>query len=481
MRSLFIKIFLWFGVAMVIANMAAFVAGVLIQRSSQRPRFNPFSSSFGILAQTAVETLETQNTQALKAYFDRVENASRVRAAIFNERGEEVSGRALPPGARELAERAKRESGALFEAPTRGQANIAAQSVVGPSGARYVVVGELPAPDFPIPPRPGEPGSLYFGLRLAGRTFLPLLLIGSLFCYWLAGHLAKPITELRGATQSLADGNLGTRVEAKLLKRRDEIGYLGHDFNLMASRIESLVDAQRRLLTDISHELRSPLARHGVALGLARKRTGAQVKTELDRIGLEADRINAMIGQVLTLSQLESGANGFEILKIDLPILLKEIVEDADFEARSRGSAVRLLKTESCLVTGAPQLLRSAVENVVRNAIRYTTPGTAVEISLCFEQVDEKGYAVITVRDHGVGVPEEKIEAIFRPFYRVEDARDRRTGGTGLGLAIADRAVRVHAGEINARNAKDGGLIIEIRVPATRTNQHDAGSTSSAA
>ena len=480
MRSLFIKIFLWFGVAMVLANVAAFATGVLIQRSSQRPRFTPFTSSFGILAQTAVETLETQNSQALRSYFDRVENASRVRAAILNERGEEVSGRALPPATRELAERAKGNSGPLFEVSTRGQPTIIAQAVVAPSGTRYVVVGELPAPDFPIPPKPGEPGSLYFGLRMAARTFLPLLLIGSLFCYWLAGHLAKPITKLRGATQSLAEGNLGTRVDAKLLKRRDEIGYLGRDFNLMASRIESLVEAQRRLLTDISHELRSPLARHGVALGLARKRTGTQVKPELDRIGLEAERINAMIGQVLTLSQLESGANGFENRKINLLALVKEIVDDADFEARSRSCAVHLLKSESCVVTGAPQLLRSAVENVVRNAIRYTAPGTAVEISLCFESVEEKGYAVITVRDHGVGVPEEKIEAIFRPFYRVEDARDRRTGGTGLGLAIADRAVRAHAGEITAHNAKDGGLIIEIKIPATRINPHAADSTSSA-
>lgn len=481
MRSLFIKIFLWFGVAMILANVAAFVTGVLIQRSSQRPRLNPFASSFGILAQTAVETLERQNPEALKSYFDRVENASRVRAAVLNERGEEVSGRPLPPGTKELAERANGSSAPIFEVPTRGQPTVIAQAVVAPSGARYVVVGELPVPDFPIPPRPGEPGSLYFGLRLAGRTFLPLLLIGSLFCYWLAGHLAKPITELRGATQALADGNLGSRVAAKLLKRRDEIGYLGRDFNLMASRIESLVDAQRRLLTDISHELRSPLARHGVALGLARKRTGGQAKPELDRIALEAERINEMIGQVLTLSQLESGANGFENLKIDLLALVKEIVDDADFEARSRGCAVRLLRSESCVVTAAPQLLRSAVENVVRNAIRYTAPGTAVEISLCFEPVDEKGYAVITVRDHGVGVPEEKIEAIFRPFYRLEDARDRKTGGTGLGLAIADRAVRAHAGEINAFNAKDGGLKIEIRLPATAINQRDADSTSPAA
>ena len=473
MRTLFIKIFLWFGVAMIVANVAAFVTGVALQRHSQAQRSNPLAPSFGILAQTAIETLEKEDVKALKSYLERAENASHVHAVVLNEQREEVSGRALPEGTRELAERAAKSSGFLFDFPPHRQHPIGAQSVVAPSGARYVVAGEFPAPDFPRPPRPGEPGSLYFGLGLVARTFLPLLLIGAVFCYWLAGYLVKPIVQLRGVTRGLSDGNLATRVDANLLKRRDEIGYLGRDFNLMAGRIESIVEAQRRLLTDISHELRSPLARLGVALGLARKRGGPEVSTALDRIALEADRINEMIGQVLTLSQLESGTDRFENLKIDLVTLVKEIAEDADFEARSRGCTVRLLKSEPCEVAGVPQLLRSAVENVVRNAVRYTAPGTAVEIFLRCETVDEKRYAVITVRDHGAGVPKDKIEAIFRPFYRVEDARDRKSGGTGLGLAIAARGVRVHEGSINAVNAPDGGLIVEVRIRARADQPED--------
>ena len=147
--------------------------------------------------------------------------------------------------------------------------------------------------------------------------------------------------------------------------------------------------------------------------------------------------------------------------------------DDADFEARSRSCTVLLSKAEPCAVMGVPQLLRSAVENVVRNAVRYTTPGTAVEITLQCELVDEKRTAVITVRDHGSGVPEEKLAAIFRPFYRVADARDRKTGGTGLGLAIASRAVRVHQGTISALNAPGGGLIVEIRIPASFDQARD--------
>ena len=160
-------------------------------------------------------------------------------------------------------------------------------------------------------------------------------------------------------------------------------------------------------------------------------------------------------------------------------LLVKEVVDDADFEARSRNCTVKLLKDEPCVVTGASQLLRSAVENVLRNAVRYTEPGTAVDVLLRCETVDEKRYAVITVRDHGSGVPEEKIEAIFRPFYRVEDARDRKTGGTGLGLAIAARAVRVHEGSINAINASDGGLIVEIRIPVSADQVEDRDSEAS--
>jgi two-component system sensor histidine kinase CpxA len=465
MRRLFIKIFIWFGVAMVVANVASFVTGVIIQRRSQVQRAGPFAPSFGILAQTAVDTLEKGDVEALKSYLQRVEKASRVKAFVLNAQGQEVTGRVLPVAAQQLAERAATSPGYLFDFSS-WQSPVGAQSVVAPSGTRYVVAGEFPPPDFPRPLRLGDRESLYFGLGLLARFFIPLLLIGALFCYWLAGYLAKPIVQLRGVTRSLSSGDLTARVNVKLLKRKDEIGYLGRDFNLMAGHIESLVEAQRRLLIDISHELRSPLARHGVAVGLARKRGGPEVTTALDRIALEANRINEMIAQVLTLSQLESETDRFENLEVDLVNLVREVADDADFEARSRDCSVVLLKGEPCLVNGVPQLLRSAVENVVRNAVRYTNPGTAVEITIDYGSVAGQPHAVITVRDHGPGVPEEKISAIYRPFYRVGNARDRKTGGTGLGLAIASRAVAVHGGTINALNAAGGGLSVEVRIPA---------------
>jgi len=306
---------------------------------------------------------------------------------------------------------------------------------------------------------------LLFGLRMAGRFLLPLLLVGALFCYWLARYLSAPVVQLRNATRQLSNGNLTARVNENLLKRRDEITYLGQDFNLMAARIESLVEAQRRLLADISHELRSPLARQGVAVGLARRRGGPEVSSALDRIGRESDRMNVMIGQLLALSRSESGADVLAKVKVDLSALLQEITDDADFEAHDRDRSVRVIRLEPSVTVGELELIRSAIENVVRNAVRYTSPGTQVEVSLTSEAVNGHRYAVVRVRDHGKGVPDAAIDEIFRPFYRVEDARDRKSGGTGLGLAIAARAVRLHDGTISAENAPNGGLVVEIRLP----------------
>jgi two-component system sensor histidine kinase CpxA len=236
---------------------------------------------------------------------------------------------------------------------------------------------------------------------------------------------------------------------------------LGQDFNSMAERLESMVRAQQRLLGDISHELRSPLARLGVALGLARQRSGPEANGALDRIERESDNLNEMISQLLTLTRLESGTDGRKRTNIDLAALVKEVADDADFEARSINRAVQVVSSERCSIKGVEELLRSAVENVVRNALRYTPEGTAVEVALR----RQNGNAVISVRDRGNGVPEESLEKIFRPFYRTEDARDRQSGGgTGLGLAITERAVRMHGGSVQAANVAGGGLSVEMKL-----------------
>ncbi len=466
MRSLFLKILLWFGLTMVLINMVAFVAGVIIERRSQPQRTNPAAPMFGVYAQTAVDIFERDGQAALASHLERVERASHIRAVVFDERGEEISGRAVPARAQEIAKRATESTPFVFDYPHEHQQPLAAQAVRSPRGALYTLVGEMPRPDFPRPPpRLGEPGSFLFGLRTMAHSLLPVLLVGGTYCYWLARHLTTPIVKLRSTAHELADGNLSARVSEKLARRNDEIGYLGRDFNLMAGRIETLVEAQQRLLRDISHELRSPLTRLGVALELVKRRAAPDMSAGLARIEREAETINEMIGQLLTLSRVESGTYGLNKIEIDLCALLQKVADDADFEARSRERSVRITSCEASTISGVNELLKSATENVVRNAVRHTATGTEVEISLRRENLDAGKYTVISVRDHGAGVPEESIAEIFRPFYRVEDARDRHTGGAGLGLAIAARAVHLHGGTIKAANAPDGGLIVEIRLP----------------
>jgi two-component system, OmpR family, sensor histidine kinase CpxA len=468
LRSLFLKIFLWFALAMVLASIGAFVTGVFTERQFHPRRQNPFAPAFGLYAEMAVEIYERDGQAALASYLERVERASGIDAFVLNERGEEVNGRALPEGAKDLARRATLDAPFVFDPPRQPpQRPLGAQVIRSPRGALYTLVGELPRPDFPRPepPRLGEPGALLFGLHMLGPRLLVVLLIGSVFCYWLARYLTTPVVKLRATTRELADGNLTARVQQNLIRRRDEIGYLGSDFNLMAGRIESLVLAQRRLLGDISHELRSPLSRLRVALELARRRAAPEAGRALDRIEREAESINEMIGQLLALSRFETGPDRLNNVRVDLCALVQEVADDADYEARSRNCSVRVTGCEECHMDGVAELLRSAVENVLRNAVRYTAEGTEVEISLRRETVDAAPYALVSVRDHGAGVPPEAIEEIFRPFYRVEDARDRQTGGTGLGLAIAARAVHLHGGTVKASNAADGGLVVEIRFP----------------
>jgi two-component system sensor histidine kinase CpxA len=275
------------------------------------------------------------------------------------------------------------------------------------------------------------------------------------------------VTKLRDATRELAAGNLSVRVVPRLGGRRDELASLAADFDEMAEKIQLLLESQRRLLGDISHELRSPLARLNVALELARQRSGSEAQTALERIQLEAETLNEMIGQLLALTRIETGAEEIAKTKFDLKKLVADVANDANFEARARERAVKFNSSDTAVMEGAAGLLRGAIENVVRNAVAYTAKGTTVEIELTHSGPDTADRSArIVVRDHGPGVPEESLTKIFRPFYRVDEARDRAAGGVGLGLAIAERAVNLHGGTITAANATGGGLVVTITLPS---------------
>jgi two-component system sensor histidine kinase CpxA len=449
-RSLYLKIFIWFWLAMIIINVVLFAAFALTRPTPTRRSFRDLAQT-GPNAQRAAEVYEQSGPAALSAALQATEKAGGASATFFSETGTELSGRPVPPKAQELSAKAAETRDIEFNFDVEG--TLIARPTVSANGQRYIYVAHIPRPPF-------QPSFQTLGLRL-----LVVLVIGGIFCYWLARYLTTPLLKLRTTTNELAEGNLGARVSTKLARRRDEVGQLGRDFNAMAERLEGMVKAQQRLLGDISHELRSPLARLGVALGLARQRSGAEANGALDRIERESDNLNEMISQLLALTRLESGTDGRKRTEVNLTTLVREVVHDADYEARSQNRSVQVVSTDNCSINGVEELLRSAVENGVRNAVRYTREGTAVEDALRKQNGNGNNFAVISVRDHGKGVPEEALEKIFRPFYRTEDARDRQSGGgTGLGLAITERAVRMHGGSVQATNAADGGLAIEMRL-----------------
>ncbi|HXQ70215.1 MAG TPA: ATP-binding protein [Pyrinomonadaceae bacterium] len=449
-RSLYLKIFIWFWVAMIIINVATFAIFALTRPTPIRRSWRDLTQ-VGPNAQRAAEIYEQSGAAALTSALQQTEKSSGVSATFFDENGKELSGRPAPPGAGELIERAVESREIEFN--FAGRDTLVARPVVSSQGQRYMYVAHIPRTPFQQTLQPQL-------LRL-----LVILVIGGIFCFWLARYLTTPLLKLRTTTNELAEGNLGARVADRLAKRRDEVGQLGRDFNGMAERLESMVKAQQRLLGDISHELRSPLARLGVALGLARQRSGVEANGALDRIERESDNLNEMISQLLELTRLESGTDVRKRTTIDLSSLVRDVAEDADYEARGVNRSVQVVWTERCTISGIEDLLRSAVENVVRNAVRFTPEGTAVEVALQRQHGGGANFAVISVRDRGKGVPEDALEKIFRPFYRAEDARDRQSGGgTGLGLAITERAVRMHGGSVKAENAKDGGLSVEMRL-----------------
>jgi two-component system, OmpR family, sensor histidine kinase CpxA len=308
-----------------------------------------------------------------------------------------------------------------------------------------------------------------FGWRLMWRSTFHnaavFLIIGGIFCWVISSYLTKPLDRLARAAASIAEGHLDTRVDASVKNRRDEIAELARNFDRMAERIETLVTGQRRLLGDVSHELRSPLARLTVALGLVRQGPAEEAVENLERIGVEARRLDTLIGQLLTLTRIDSGADRGSAVRFDLTNLVQEIASDADFEALSRGRRVTITQADACMIEGFEELMRSAVENVVRNAVRHTAEGTAVEIAL------HRGSQIrLSVRDHGPGVPDSMLADIFLPFRRVTLGTNGMDNydGAGLGLAIAQRAVGVHRGTIGAANVTEGGgLLVEIVLAQT--------------
>ena len=376
------------------------------------------------------------------------------RVFVFLPDGSDARKQDAPTAARKLARQAVANGEELSE--RRGGVYLVARPVVDPDGRQLVVAASLDRPPRPVDLL--EPAALWPRLAV-------LALVVGCVSFALARYLARPFGALRETTRRLGVGDLSARVGGRAVRRRDEIGALARDFDAMAERLEGLVGSQRRLLRDVSHELRSPLARLRVALELARDRAGAGAGEALDRIEHEAARLDELIGQLLLLERLEVGQPDVEAVAFDLSRLVGEVVDDASFEAAPAGREVLFESGAPVPTTGYPSLMRSALENVIRNAIRHAPESTSVEVVLAAED----GSVSVTVRDHGSGVPDEHLETLFEPFSRVADARERATGGAGLGLAITRRAVEIHGGSVAASNHPQGGLEVVIHLPSDQT------------
>jgi two-component system sensor histidine kinase CpxA len=451
MRHLFLKIFLWFWATVILTGISLVLAWVF-QPASVPSRWHAgFEDTARYFGTAAVGAFEQGGPSAASDYIHRLSEDAHIHGCLFDEAGHPLAGEFCPEFEAMAAHVARGEPpGSDMQ---HGLARIA-DRIRRPDGRAYIFASELLAGPRALV---GEHPS-----TVPLRIVVALLVSGAI-CYFLTLYLTTPILRLRSVAQQIAAGKLSVRAEPRMELRQDELGDLVRDFNRMADKTEHLISSQRQLLYDVSHELRSPLARMNVALDLLRGRVHGD--PALDRIEIDLQRLNEMIGRLLTVAKLEATSTLQTPIQVDLFELVSSVVSDADFEAQERGSRVDIVQAANVAVQGDPNLLRSAIENVLRNAVRFTRTGTAVEVALRTNRVTSADEAIISIRDYGPGVPEQELANIFRPFYRMTDARSRDSGGVGLGLAITERVVRLHGGRIQAINEPSGGLRVEMTFP----------------
>jgi len=452
MHRLFWKIFLSFWLSLIVFAAASLVAASLfIEHARSADTEESPRARFRTYLEEARSVAESQGVEGLTSWLKKLDRREVIPVFLIDTRGRDLLDRPVSIHVAERIDRGQRRvpHGEFSGPPSRRGL------VQTPDGSEYHLI-----PDF----RAVTLNRVLSRPRVIAIPLIAAAIISGLVCFFLARYLTRPILRLSRATKMYASGDLAMRVAPSVEGRHDEVAQLARDFDHMAGRLQALMATQHQLLSDVSHELRSPLARMQVALGLARQRDQDQPSPELDRIEREAERLNELIAQLLSLARLESGTPLSNTEQVDLAALLTEVAESANFEISASNRRVRFLAHGQVFVEADPALLHSALENVVRNAAKYTAENTAVEISL---QPDDQreNWAVVQVRDHGPGVPEEMLTRLFDPFVRVSDARDRTSGGYGLGLAIAKRAIQLHGGEISASNHAKGGLSIRIRLP----------------
>ena len=452
MRTLFAKLFAWFWITIALLLCVTFAGSWLLARDP-RTVDHHVGDPFGIVVRIAQDVYVKHGRAELDSMLAGIERRDSVTPYLVAG-GRELRGRPMPDAVARVASQVTMNDAPTFwPHPPRILFGYPLHGVAGERLALVLSPKPLPGPLRVLMP-----------ISAGGPWMLALLVVlTGVICLALVQVLVAPVRRLQEATKRLAAGELNARTGYAGHVPGDELEALALDFDRMAERIELLVGSQRQLLRDISHELRSPLTRMGVAIGLARKRVDANAQPLLDRIERESERLNELISQLLMLTRLEDRDAPARWERIDLVEVVDALVDDAHFEAQPDERLVQRTGDRSVVVMARADLIRSAIENVLRNALRYTAQGGRVEVRVL--ELHDPSQAQVIVRDYGPGVPPGQLEAIFRAFHRVQDARDRASGGMGLGLAIAQRAVAAHGGSIVARNAAGGGLEIDIRLP----------------
>lgn len=398
---------------------------------------NTFSRGMYRISQRLKVTLASEGAEAAREELVGIPRMSRNYIFVVDENDQEIL---------------KRD--AILRGLRDRHGRIETESVVSRDGRQHTIylVDRIPPTTILAP---GPDGT---ALRILAGA-----LISALVSFFLARSLTAPLEELRTATRRIASGDLDARVAETIPQRRDEFGELGADFNQMADRLQTMQRASRRLLRDVSHELRSPLARLTVALEIARKKGSDAIAPELNRIALEGDRLESLVNDVLGLLRETSENSPKQDETLDLSALLSELVEVVNYEVPDGKPGVQWQDPGPVPYVGDRELLWRTMENLLRNALRHTDKDRGVVLKLLADASNLQLY--ISVRDFGPGVPEAELEKIFEPFYRVQESRDRNTGGHGIGLSIAAAAVGRHGGVIRAENMDDGGLCMNVCLP----------------
>jgi two-component system sensor histidine kinase CpxA len=451
---LFLRIFLWFWLGSTTLFLVLAVSFVMAQPDVVATWRFIGRSAMRYVGSHIADVYERHGVAAAAAAIDDIDHERRVRVWLYAIDGRLIAGATPAGNAADAIELARATSGDGERIVSRN-ASIAARRTTSDSGAEYVVMWEAPRSLRWY----AQMSPMRFSMRVTAMIFT-----SGVVCWLLTWQITKPIERLRTAARRFADGDLAVRVGLHgELQRGDELSDLAGEFDRMAGRIQQLITSQQQLLADISHELRSPLARLALALDLARRRLGDDVP-EHQRIEQEIQRLNGLIGQLLALARLQAPSEPPQRDRLNLGDLVREVAHDAQFEAEGSGRTVTLDGAHDIHVRANRALLRSALENVVRNAIRYTPPDRSVAIAMTTAGAPR--LAAVAVRAHGPGGPAQLLPRLFDPFFRVDDARDRASGGIGLGLTIVRQAMIAHGGSASVQNHADGGLEVRLELPA---------------